>query len=108
LTISTPTEAVWLFDATLCLWACLKYGGIIDAYASIADVKSIQLAWSWSSAIQSWIEDGQARISLAGVGELRPSLVNDILRSTANTLELMSWGLAGRYRQVLLNLAAAD
>lgn len=44
-------------------------------------------------------------LTIQGVGTLGSLTPRDVLVSSANSLDLISWGLAGRYKEVLLGLA---
>ncbi len=82
---STPPEAVWIFDAALCLWAL-----------EVGEGDGVPVSWVPSAALEGWIETGAGTLSLPGDG--------GVLQAAADRLGALSWGIAARYRRVLLEL----
>lgn len=97
---------IWLFDSAIVLWACLTHGSSSLPCSSTGS--SVNLTWTFSAAVDNWIEHGQGDLIIQGVGELGRLTPNDVLISSANSLDLMSWGLAARYKDVLLGLISHD
>lgn len=91
---STPPEAVWLFDAALCMWAVLELAGLPDG-------EVISISWTSTPAVEEWVESGVGSLAIQGVALDGRA----VLQATADRLGALSWGLAARYRRVLLGLA---
>lgn len=102
---STPPELVWILDAALCMWACLRFSPLNSPGTHTG---SVAVAWSGSAALDSWVETGNAELTVQGLGAVPGLSTVTVLRSAADRLEVMSWGLAARYRDVLLGLCAEE
>ncbi|GMK59201.1 hypothetical protein CspeluHIS016_0702160 [Cutaneotrichosporon spelunceum] len=90
-----PHEAVYLFDAALCMWAILEFGGMPSG-----DV--VLVSWAPTPAVETWIESGIGSLAVPGVGlgEGGPA----VLKAAAGRLAMSPWGIAAQYRRVLLRL----
>lgn len=99
----SPSEVIWLFDTALTLWAILKFGGDYTSNSS-ADIRPpTVLSWTRTPAVDDWIASG-GPLWLQGLGTLAELTPAVVLHNLANRLDLLCWGLAGRYRQVLNKL----
>lgn len=100
----SPPEVIWLFDAALALWAILKFGSVssFGALASESQQMTV-LSWTRTPAVEHWIVNG-GPLWLQGLGTLSEISPTTVLHNLANRLDILCWGLAGRYRQVLNKL----
>jgi hypothetical protein len=90
---------VWTFDAALCLWAILQFTTQPLSHGPTTTT----ISWTESSQIELWIKNGGG-VSIQGLGNVAQLSVAVLLQTFADRLEIMSWGLAARYRKVLINL----
>lgn len=86
---------MYLFDAALCMWAILEFGGMPSG-----DV--VLVSWAPTPAVETWIESGIGSLAVPGVGlgEGGPA----VLKAAAGRLAMSPWGIAAQYRRVLLRL----
>ena len=106
---STPTEVVWSFDAALCMWAFLRFSGqsLFDhSGASAPDQQKYILSWKPPPRLDEWIESGKGEVSVQSLGTGGELTAYTILKGASERLEVISWGLAARYRGVLTGLLA--
>lgn len=105
---STPTEVVWAFDAALCMWAFMRLSelSLISDDGSSFRHQEYVLSWKAASSLDDWIQSGEGNVSVQGIGTGKITTVQAILESAANRLDIMSWGFAARYRDVLRDLLA--
>ena len=104
---STPTEVIWTFDAALCMWACLHFcSHCCPSYSdsSISNVPRYVLDWIPPPFLEEWIESGDGYLSIQGLESGMHVTVQAVLRGATERLDVMSWGLAARYREVLNTL----
>lgn len=98
---STPTEVVWTFDSALCMWAYL----IFSPSRTSTPGKTITISWSSSALLEQWVETGDGMITIQGLaGSASGLTAREVVRHSSDRLEVMSWGLAARYREVLQDL----
>ncbi|KAH8896621.1 hypothetical protein GQ53DRAFT_889865 [Thozetella sp. PMI_491] len=106
-TFDTPTEVVWTFDAALCMWAYIRFSGYVFASRtgpSLQNLPHYALSWKPPPSLDDWVQSGEGDISVQGLGSGSDINVRSVLRSAAERLDVMSWGLAARYREVLRDL----
>lgn len=117
---STPSEAVWIFDVALSFWAIIKFGTDLGSSAA-AQVRTTvtcklyspsviscwQLVGSGSSDADGWIQNG-GPVSFQGIGDLAELNAAKILSVFCERLENMPWGIADRFRHVLVNLSKEE
>jgi len=110
LTDSTPLEVPWVFDAAWVIWAYLRFGDVKPASAggSGSSIRTLKIGWAWTPELAQWIETGKGTVSIDGLGRVPGLSPRAVLLSAADRLDTISWGLAGRYRKVLLNTVAQD
>lgn len=99
---STPPELVWLFDAALCMWAVLELGEMHDGDLAVS------ISWTATPALDAWIENGAGAVAIQGLGRVPGLAAESVLQAAADRLEVISWGLAARYRRVLLGLISQE
>ncbi|BEI98641.1 hypothetical protein CcaverHIS631_0309400 [Cutaneotrichosporon cavernicola] len=90
-----PPEAVWLFDSALCMWAVLELVGTPTGDA-------IPVSWAPTPAIEAWIDSGIGSLAVPGVRLADGG--SAVLKAAADRLSASPWGIAARYRRVLLGL----
>jgi hypothetical protein len=100
---STPTEVVWLFDATIWIWAYLMFctNPYVVGGGGGAAQKPLILGWKPPAWLDQWILTGVGEISVQGLGSGKVLTLELALKAAADRLEVMSWGLAARYRKVI-------
>ncbi|KFY26674.1 hypothetical protein V493_03945 [Pseudogymnoascus sp. VKM F-4281 (FW-2241)] len=101
-TFDTPSESVWMFDAALTFWAIIKFG--IGLGSSLAAQNRTTVTWSGSNEVDGWIQNG-GPVSFQGIGDLAELSVSRVLSVFSERLENMPWGIADRFRHVLVNLS---
>ncbi|OBT68701.1 hypothetical protein VE03_01825 [Pseudogymnoascus sp. 23342-1-I1] len=101
-TFDTPSESVWIFDAALTFWAIIKFGDGLGG--SLAAQSRTTVTWSGSSEVDGWIQNG-GPVSFQGIGDLAELSVSRVLSVFGERLENMPWGIADRFRHVLVNLS---
>ncbi|KAH8805434.1 fungal transcriptional regulatory protein [Xylogone sp. PMI_703] len=100
-TFDTPSETVWVFDAALTFWTMIKFGtGLIG---SSDTSNKVTITWSDSDDVYDWIQRG-GPVSFQGIGNLSELTVPKVLSVFIERLENIPWGLAQRFRHVLMNL----
>ncbi|KAL1907179.1 hypothetical protein Sste5344_007130 [Sporothrix stenoceras] len=111
-TFDTPTEVIWTFDAALAMWAFLRFSGQSLNGQKSNNATSILLTWKPSPSINEWVKTGRGGVSVQGIGNGSSSDDNGtitaaaVLRGASERLEVMSWGLAAKYRVVLKGMLA--
>ncbi|BEJ14002.1 hypothetical protein CspHIS471_0311760 [Cutaneotrichosporon sp. HIS471] len=90
-----PPEALWLFDSALCMWAILEFVGTPTGDA-------IPVSWAPTPAIEAWIDSDIGSLAVPGVGLADGG--SAVLKVAADRLATSPWGIAARYRRVLLGL----
>ncbi|KAL1962696.1 hypothetical protein VTN77DRAFT_9240 [Rasamsonia byssochlamydoides] len=100
----TPSETVWIFDVALTFWAIIKFGqgGLLGG--SSTGQNRTTITWSEFDDVEGWIQNG-GPVSFQGLGDLAELTVSKILSTFSERLENMSWGIAQRFRHVLMNLS---
>lgn len=97
---SSPTEVVWLFDATVWIWAYLSFSASpfvsIDPHAS-----PLLLGWTKPVWFEQWISSGVGEISMQGLRGGTALNLSIILTGASDRLAVLSWGLAAKYRLVV-------
>jgi hypothetical protein len=81
------------------MWAVLSF----SSYTIASGPQVAVISWSASPQIDDWIKNGGGA-SIQGLGTVAELSVPFVLQSFADRLEAMAWGLAERYRKVLLGL----
>ncbi|KAL1406153.1 hypothetical protein Q8F55_007837 [Vanrija albida] len=99
----TPPEVVWTFDAALCMWAVLRLSDVATASPA---APPLTISYAPTPELEGWIEHGDGAPSVQGFGRSARPTAFAMLQTSADRLEVMSWGLAARYRTVLLGLIA--
>ncbi|KIM99147.1 hypothetical protein OIDMADRAFT_56312 [Oidiodendron maius Zn] len=100
-TFDTPSESVWMFDAALTFWAIVKFG--VGIGGSSDSSRETTVTWSDSDEVYSWIENG-GRVTFQGIGDLSQLSVPKILGIFIERLDNMPWGIAQRFKHVLVNI----
>jgi hypothetical protein len=97
---SSPSDVIWLFDATVWIWAYLKFSDVpfID---NDALGPPMVLGWTRPEWLDNWINSGVGRISMQGLRTGTALSLRSILSGASDRLSVMSWGLAMKYRQVV-------
>lgn len=96
------------------MWAFLRFSGQSpDARKPQGDASSpVLLTWKTSPSVDDWVSSGHGWISIQGIGSNGGSGGNSaitaatVLRGASERLEVMSWGLAAKYRVVLNGMLA--
>ncbi|CAK9786778.1 unnamed protein product [Cutaneotrichosporon oleaginosum] len=92
----TPPETVWIFDATLCMWAFMEF-------APLPEGETLLVPWSLSPALEAWVSSGVGCLAVEGIGRVDACA---LLNVAAERLNANPWGLAARHRRVLLRLGS--
>lgn len=70
------------------------------------------MTWKPSPLVDDWVRSGRGRVSVQGIGNNGHSGSNGaitaaaVLQGASERLEVMSWGLAAKYRVVLKDMLA--
>ncbi|CAK7228811.1 hypothetical protein SBRCBS47491_007034 [Sporothrix bragantina] len=117
-TFDTPTEVIWTFDAALAMWAFLRFSGQSLEGQSVHSQQQpggtpvtdhhVLLTWKPSPLLDDWVRSGQKRLSVQGIGNNDSGAITaaSVLKGASERLEVMSWGLAAKYRVVLKGMLA--
>jgi hypothetical protein len=98
---SVPLEVPWVFDATWIVWGYLRFA---NPKPQPANSKVLNIGWAWTPELATWIETGKGIVNIDGLGCIPGLTQKEVLAAGAERLHQISWGLAGRYRKVLLGL----
>lgn len=80
------------------MWAVLEMGTLGDGELVVS------ISWTATPALDAWIESGGGAVAVQGLGRVPGLAAASVLQAAADRLEVISWGLAARYRRVLLGL----
>ncbi|GAA5892660.1 hypothetical protein JCM6882_000550 [Rhodosporidiobolus microsporus] len=104
----TPAEVVWIADAAMAVWAIVKFARTALAAPSPLEVRST-IHWSDSRSIEPWIQHGGPLALRNGLGDFDTVTPEGVLKKFAERLEdHVPWGLAKKYRAVLLQLCLPE
>ncbi|CAK7236008.1 hypothetical protein SCUCBS95973_009460 [Sporothrix curviconia] len=115
-TFDTPTEVIWTFDAALAMWAVLRFSGQSlegphqhqSGGAPPVYNHHVLLTWKPSPFLDDWVRSIRGRLSVQGIGNNDGGALTaaSVLKGASKRLEVMSWGLAAKYRVVLKGMLA--
>ncbi|EGX97024.1 Fungal transcriptional regulatory protein [Cordyceps militaris CM01] len=94
-----PAETVLGLDVALTFWALLKFSDNLGGEGQ----KSFSVFWSTCDDASEWARNGGA-VYFQGLGDLGQLTSAKCLAIFRQRMDIMSWGLADRFKQVLLNL----
>ncbi|OAQ61102.1 fungal transcriptional regulatory protein [Pochonia chlamydosporia 170] len=97
----SPAETILTFDVALTFWAITKLSSIVTE--SNGGGRRATITWSDSSATSDWIQQG-GDVSFQALGSLSDLTSSRVLSIFIERLESMSWGIAQRFKHVLLSL----
>jgi hypothetical protein len=97
----------WVFDAAWGIWAYLKFAPHKPAPVD-SSIRALKIGWAWTEEIEKWIENGKGTVSIDSLGRVASLSPRTVLLAAADRFESISWGLAGRYRKVMLATALAE
>ncbi|GAA5860915.1 hypothetical protein JCM8547_003887 [Rhodosporidiobolus lusitaniae] len=104
----TPTEAIWIADAAMALWAIVKFARTaLSAPPAPLPLRST-VHWSDSRSIEPWVQHGGPLALKNGLGDFDTVTPEAVLIKFAERLEDLPWGLAKKYRVVLLQLCIPE
>lgn len=84
------------------MWAVLELGELSDGELVVS------ISWTATPALDAWIEKGGGAVAVQGLGRVPGIAAESVLQAAADRLEVISWGLAARYRRVLLGLISPN
>ncbi|UNI15668.1 hypothetical protein JDV02_002179 [Purpureocillium takamizusanense] len=100
-TFDSPAETVLTLDLGLTFWAILKFSTSIGE--PLPNQRRIIITWSDHAAASEWIRIG-GPVSFQGLGDLSDLSSTKVLSIFSERLESMPWGLAQRFKHVLMSL----
>ncbi|OAQ75458.1 fungal transcriptional regulatory protein [Purpureocillium lilacinum] len=100
-TFDSPAETVLTLDLALTFWAILKFSTSIGE-SSPSQRRTI-ITWSDHAGASEWIRNG-GPVSFQGLGDLNDLSSTKVLSIFSERLESMPWGLAQRFKHVLMSL----
>ncbi|KZO90459.1 hypothetical protein CALVIDRAFT_490418 [Calocera viscosa TUFC12733] len=95
------SEMIWTFDLALTFWAMLRFGSSV-VKTSVQSPRTI-ITWSESDELERYIHHGGSML-FQGLGDLVELDAAKVLAVFEERLEAMPWGIAQRFRHVLMNL----
>ncbi|OAA69693.1 Fungal transcriptional regulatory protein [Cordyceps fumosorosea ARSEF 2679] len=98
-----PAETVLCLDVALTFWALLKFSSDLGGAGGGARQRPFSIFWSNCDDAGEWVKNGGA-VYFQGLGELRELTSAKCLAIFRQRMGIMSWGLADRFKHVLLNL----
>ncbi|GAA5820962.1 hypothetical protein JCM11251_001897 [Rhodosporidiobolus azoricus] len=104
----TPAETMWIADAAMAVWAIVKFArSALSAPPSPLQTRST-IHWSDSRTLEPWIQHGGPLALKNGLGDFDTVTPETVLEKFAERLEDLPWGLAKKYRAVLLQLCLPE
>ncbi|PWI75924.1 C6 and C2H2 transcription factor [Purpureocillium lilacinum] len=100
-TFDSPAETVLTLDLALTFWAILKFSTSMGE-SSPSQRRTI-ITWSDHAGASEWIRNG-GQVSFQGLGDLTDLSSTKVLSIFSERLESMPWGLAQRFKHVLMSL----
>ncbi|KAL2127172.1 hypothetical protein VTI74DRAFT_11208 [Chaetomium olivicolor] len=97
----SPAETVLTLDIALTFWAILKFSRPIGD--SSPNQKRTMITWFDHAGASEWIRTG-GPVSFQGLGDLTDLTSTKVLSIFSERLESMPWGLAQRFKHVLMSL----
>lgn len=91
-----------MFDAVLCMWMWLRLANT----PAEGRGRPVVISHVASVEVDEWIASGHGIVAVHSLGQ--GISATRVLELGADRLAMMPWGLAARYRSVLLGLAAAE
>ncbi|KAM3498320.1 hypothetical protein MY10362_008355 [Beauveria mimosiformis] len=99
-----PAETVLCLDVALTFWAALKFSTNLGGVGGGGTrQKPFSIFWSNCDDASEWVKHGGA-VYFQGLGELGELTSAKSLAIFRQRMDIMSWGLAERFKHVLLNL----
>ncbi|GAA6034269.1 hypothetical protein JCM8097_003816 [Rhodosporidiobolus ruineniae] len=103
----TPAEVVWMADAAMAVWAIVKFARSALSAPSPLATRSV-IHWSNLHGIEPRIQHGGPLALRNGLGDFDTVTPEAVLEKFAEGLEDLPWGLAKKYRAVLLQLCVPE